>query len=62
MSVLYLVVVLAILLVTAAVFAFVWAVRQDQFDDLETPALRVLFDSEAIQPSTPEPESPGKTE
>jgi cbb3-type cytochrome oxidase maturation protein len=25
--------------------AFLWAVRSEQFDDLETPAVRMLFDS-----------------
>lgn len=62
MSVVYVLVILAVLLVTAAVLAFVWAVRRDQFEDLETPALRMLFDSEATAadppPSIPSPEGP----
>jgi len=29
-----------------AVALFVWAVRKGQFDDLETPAMRILFDDE----------------
>jgi cbb3-type cytochrome oxidase maturation protein len=34
-------------LLAAAVFlgAFIWAVRNGQFDDLMTPAIRVLFES-----------------
>ena len=51
MNVLYLVVPLALLIVLAAVIAFVWAGRSGQFDDLETPALRVLHDDEARRPS-----------
>lgn len=50
MSVVYLLVILAFVLVTAAVLAFVWAVRGDQFEDLETPALRMLFDAETPRP------------
>ena len=46
MTVLYLLVPLALVLVGCAVLTFVWAVRNGQFDDLETPAVRVLFDDE----------------
>ena len=46
MSVIYLVLPLALLIVLAAVVAFVWAARRGQFDDLDTPALRVLHDDE----------------
>ena len=47
MSVLYLVLPLALILVFAAVLAFVWAARRGQFDDLETPALRIVPDDDA---------------
>ena len=46
MSVLYLLVPLAMLFAACAVATFVWAVRDGQFDDLDTPAVRVLFDDE----------------
>jgi cbb3-type cytochrome oxidase maturation protein len=46
MSVFYLVLPLALILVGAAVFAFVWAAKRGQFDDLETPALRVVPDDD----------------
>lgn len=46
MSVLYLVLPLALLFVLIAVGFFVWAARRSQFDDLETPAHRVLFDDD----------------
>ncbi len=29
--------------------AFIWAVRNGQFDDNETPARRILFDDEFIE-------------
>src|SRR5690606_2177636 len=40
MNVLYLLVPLAIVLAAVGVAAFLWAVRNGQFDDVETPALR----------------------
>lgn len=47
MSVLFIVVPLALLIVGGAVWAFIWATRTGQFDDLSTPGVRVLFDDEA---------------
>lgn len=44
MSVLYLVVPLAVAIVLVALLAFTWAARRGQFDDLDTPALRMLND------------------
>jgi cbb3-type cytochrome oxidase maturation protein len=44
MSVLYIVLPLALLIVCIAVIAFVWAAKRGQFDDLETPAVRALHD------------------
>jgi cbb3-type cytochrome oxidase maturation protein len=46
MSVLYVVLPLALVIVGAAVAAFVWSARNGQFDDLDTPAMRVLHDDE----------------
>jgi len=43
-SVLFVVLPLAVLFSGLAVLAFSWATRQGQFDDLSTPALRVLRD------------------
>jgi cbb3-type cytochrome oxidase maturation protein len=45
-TVLFLVVPLAILASLVAVVAFAWSVDSGQLDDLETPALRMLGDSE----------------
>ncbi len=55
MSVLYLVVPLALLVVGAAVGAFVWASGRGQFDDLDTPALRMLHDDGEASPPAPPP-------
>lgn len=54
MNVLYVLIPLALLLVTAAILAFRWATHQGQFDDLETPPVRVLFDDVSDS-------SPGRT-
>ncbi|MBK7961322.1 MAG: cbb3-type cytochrome oxidase assembly protein CcoS [Bdellovibrionales bacterium] len=45
MSVLYLMVPMSLALGFGFFAAFYWAVRQGQFDDVETPALRILEDS-----------------
>ena len=37
---------LALLIAAIAVGFFIWAARTGQFDDLETPALRILFDDD----------------
>ena len=44
MSVTYLVLPLALIIVGGAVLAFVWSAKSGQYDDLETPAVRVLHD------------------
>ncbi len=44
MSVLFLVLPLALVLVGVAVWAYVWSARAGQFDDLDTPAHRMLHD------------------
>ena len=46
MSVLYVILPLAGLMSAIAVYAFIRSAKRGQFDDLDTPALRVLFDDE----------------
>lgn len=46
MSVIYIVFAIGLLVASAAVTAFIWATRRGQFDDLDTPSLRVLFDED----------------
>jgi cbb3-type cytochrome oxidase maturation protein len=46
MSVLYIVLPLALVIVGAAVAAFIWSARNGQMDDLETPAIRMLHDDD----------------
>ena len=44
MTVLFVVLPLAVALSCCAAFAFAWAARRGQFDDLDTPAVRLLCD------------------
>ena len=42
---------LALLIAAIAVGLFIWAAQTGQFDDLDTPAVRILFDDEEPRPS-----------
>jgi cbb3-type cytochrome oxidase maturation protein len=42
MTILLLLIPLSLLLLGAAIWAFAWAVRRGQFEDLDTPALDIL--------------------
>ena len=44
MSIIFLILPITLLLCGGAVAAFAWATRSGQFDDLETPAIRLLHD------------------
>lgn len=46
MSILLVLIPLSLVLLGVAVWAFFWAVRNGQFDDLDTPAWRILGDEE----------------
>ena len=58
MSVLFIVFPLALLIAAAFVLAFAWASRRGQFDDLDTPAIRVLHDDEPARPSETDADEP----
>lgn len=47
MSAIYIVLPLALLVALGAVVAFVRAVRAGQFDDLDTPSVRILHDDDS---------------
>ncbi len=46
MTILYMLIPLSLILLGLAVWAFFWAVKNDQFEDLEGPAHRILFDDD----------------
>ena len=51
MNILYFLIPLGLLLLVAAVAAFFWAVGSGQFDDMDTPAWRVVMDDDRAPPS-----------
>jgi len=57
MSVMFILLPVALLFSAAALAVFIWAARAGQFDDLETPGLRILHEDDAPLPP-PEPPSP----
>ncbi|MEQ6885147.1 cbb3-type cytochrome oxidase assembly protein CcoS [Salicola sp. Rm-C-2C1-2] len=46
MAILYILIPLSLILLAIAVRLLIWAVRNDQFDDLEGPAHQILFDDD----------------
>lgn len=46
MNILFLLIPLSIILLSMAIWAFFWAVKNDQFEDMEGPAYSILFDDE----------------
>jgi cbb3-type cytochrome oxidase maturation protein len=52
MNSIFLLVPLGLGLLAVAVGAFIWAVRNEQFDDLDTPGVRILFDDPPPDPSS----------
>jgi cbb3-type cytochrome oxidase maturation protein len=59
LEILYLLIPVTLLLALVALGWFVWAIHNGQFDDLETPAIRVLFDDAAPAAATPPPPRAG---
>ena len=47
MSILFALIPLAMVLLGFAIWAFFWAARSGQFDDLDTPAVQILLDDES---------------
>ena len=50
MTVIFVVLPVVLLVVLIAVIAYLWAARRGQFDDLVTPAVRMLHDEEPALP------------
>jgi len=46
MNAIYLLIPIALILVVVGVVVFFWAIKSDQFDDLEGPAHSILFDDD----------------
>ncbi len=53
MSMLYVLIPLALMLLAVAVWALVWAIRSGQFDDLESHGWSVVLDDDQRPPPEP---------
>jgi cbb3-type cytochrome oxidase maturation protein len=49
MSVIILLIIFSVIVATAFLIAFIWAVRSGQFDDTKSPSVRILFDDDKIE-------------
>mgnify|MGYP000091353692 CR=1 FL=1 len=47
MSIIYVLIPIAILLTALGIYLFFWAVKTDQFDDLEKQGMSILFDDKS---------------
>lgn len=56
MEVLIYLIPIALVLGLAGLFAFLWALKSGQFEDMEGAANRILFDDEDMRP-TPKPDA-----
>lgn len=52
MNIIYVLIPLSVILMVLAIAFFFWAVRNDQFDDLDTPALDILDDEDPPKPGS----------
>ena len=57
MSILYVLIPLAVVMLALAVWALIWAIRNGQFDDLETHGWSVVLDDDQKPPPVSEDES-----
>ena len=59
MSMLYVLIPLALMLLAVAVWALIWAIRSGQFDDLESHGWSVVLDDDQRPPPDPESDDSG---
>lgn len=56
MEIIFLLIPLSLVLVALALWAFFWAVKNGQFDDLESPGMDILEDEVSAQGEGKQPE------
>ena len=61
MNIFYLLIGVSLLAALIFLGAFIWAVRSGQFDDNETPSMRILFDDDEPEKETEKKEEKKKT-
>ncbi len=52
MSMIFVLIIMSLVLAGFAIFAFFWAIKNNQFDDLDTPAYSVLDEKQNDQNTT----------
>jgi len=62
MNILYVLIPLGLVLLAVSLWAFFWAVRQRQFDDLDSPAMQILLDDDRAPTRTLPARNPGTRE
>ncbi len=62
MTMLYVLIPLAVLLLGVAVWALLWAIKSGQFDDLDSQGWSVVLDDDQKPPQLGEDELPSETE
>ena len=62
MSMLYVLIPLAVLLLAVAIWALMWAIKNGQFDDLESHGWSVVLDDDTKPPAVEEDIKPGDRE
>jgi cbb3-type cytochrome oxidase maturation protein len=60
MSVIVLLIIFSILVALIFLVAFIWAVRSGQYDDLESPSVRMLFDEKSDKTDAETKDQPEK--
>jgi cbb3-type cytochrome oxidase maturation protein len=60
MEILYVLIPLGLIVLSIAVWGFLWAVKSGQFDDMEGPAHRILMDDDDIRIPKRKPEEDEK--
>jgi cbb3-type cytochrome oxidase maturation protein len=64
MTVIFLLIPLSILIATGFLLAFIWAVRSGQYEDTQTPAMRLLLEEKRRMadptPPAPQPDGPAQ--
>lgn len=53
MSIIYILIPIAIILTSLGIYLFFWAVKSEQFDDLEKQGLSILFDDKQEKANKP---------
>ncbi|REL27137.1 cbb3-type cytochrome oxidase assembly protein CcoS [Thalassotalea euphylliae] len=62
MSVIYVLIPIAIILLIVGIYLFFWAVKTEQFNDLEKEGLSILFEDEKLEKSKRPPKVDAQTQ